>query len=85
MLSVEELSELEDDLRKDLDDYLPAALSKMNRSGQLEEFLHLLGMEYLLQRESGYKVFKSGKIVIIGQSDVKSDAVLSIAKQLGTF
>lgn len=83
MLSVEELSELEDDLRKDIDDYLPAALSKMNRSGQLEEFLHLLGMEYLLQRESGYKVFKSGKIVIIGQSDVKSDAVLSIAKQLG--
>ena len=83
MLSVEELYELEDNLKKDIDDYLPAALSKMNRSGRLEEFFHLLGMEYLLQRESGYEVFKSGKIVIIGQSDVKPDAVLSIAKQLG--
>lgn len=83
MLSVEELYELEDDLKKDLDDYLTAALSKLNRSGQLEEFLQLLGMEYLLQRESGYEVHKSGKIIVIGQSDIKSDVLLSIAKQLG--
>lgn len=48
MLNVEELFELEDRIKEELDDYLTAALSRMNRSGQLEEFLQLLGMEHLL-------------------------------------
>lgn len=82
MLDYVELSELEDSIKKELDDHLTAALSKMNRYGQLEEFLQLLGMEYLLKREAGYEVHKSGKIVVIGQSDVKSDVLLAIAKQL---
>lgn len=83
MLNVEELFELEESIKEELDDHLTAALSRMNRSGQLEEFLRLLGMEHLLQRESGYEVYKTGKIVVIGQSDVKPEALLSIAKQLG--
>lgn len=83
MLNVEELFELEDNIKEELDDHLTAALSRMNRSGQLEEFLRLLGMEYLLQKESGYEVYKTGKIVVIGQSDVKPEVLLSIAKQLG--
>lgn len=83
MLNVEELFELEENIKKELDDHLIAALSRMNRSGQLEEFLRLLGMEHLLQKESGYEVYKTGKIIVIGQSDVKSDILLSIAKQLG--
>lgn len=40
-------------------------------------------MEHLLQKESGYEVYKTGKIVVIGQSDVKVEALLSVAKQLG--
>lgn len=83
MLNVEELFELEENIKEELDDHLTAALSRMNRSGQLEEFLQLLGMEHLLQKESGYEVYKTGKIVVIGQSDVKSEVLLSIAKQVG--
>ena len=37
MLSVEELFELEDNIREELDDHLTAALVSLNRSGQLED------------------------------------------------
>ena len=83
MLNVEELFELEENIKEELDDHLTAALSRMNHSGQLEDFLRLLGMEHLLHKESGYEVYKTGKIVVIGQSDVKPEVLLSIAKQLG--
>ena len=53
MLSVEELFELEDNIREELDDHLTAALASLNRSGQLEELLQLLGMEHLLEKETG--------------------------------
>lgn len=82
MLDYEELFELENNIKEELDDHLTAALSRMNRFGQLKEFLRLLGMEHLLKREPGYEVHKSGKIVVIGQSDVKPDTLLSIARQL---
>ena len=83
MLNVEELFELEENIKEELDDHLTAALSRMNRSGQLEDFLRLLGMEHLLHKESGYEVYKTGKIVVIGQPGVKPEVLLSIAKQLG--
>lgn len=83
MLSVEELFELEDNIREELDDHLAAALASLNRSGQLEELLQLLGMEHLLEKETGYEVYKTGKIVVIGRSDVKAEVLLSIAKKLG--
>lgn len=83
MLNVGELLELEENIKEELDDHLTAAFSRMHRSGQLEDFLRLLGMEHLLQKESGYEVYKKGKIVVIGQSDVNLEVLLSIAKQLG--
>ena len=83
MLNDEELFELEDNIKEELDDHLTAALTRMNRSGHVEEFLRLLGMEHLLQKESGYEVYKTGKIVVIGQSDVKAKELLSIANKLG--
>lgn len=82
MLSIEELLELEDNIKAELDEYLTAALSKLNRSGQLEEFIELLGMEHLLQKESGYEVYKTGKIVVIGQSDVKVEALCQLLNSL---
>lgn len=83
MLNADELLELEDDIIRDLDNHLTAALSLLNRTGELESFLKMLGMEYLLQRESLYQVYKTGKIVIIGKSEVKSAILLGIAKDLG--
>ena len=83
MLDVEELLELEDNIRKELDDHLPAALSMLNRTGELETFLKMLGMEDLLQSKPLYQVYKTGKIIVIGRSDVKAKVLLSIAKSLG--
>ena len=83
MLDVEALLELEDNIRKELDDHLPAALSMLNRTGELETFLKMLGMEDLLQSKPLYQVYKTGKIIVIGRSDVKAKVLLSIAKSLG--
>ena len=83
MLDVEELLELEDNIRQELDDHLPGALSMLNRTGELEIFLKMLGMEHLLQKQSDYQVYTTGKIIVIGQSDVKANVLLSIAKRLG--
>lgn len=82
VLSIEELLELEENIKKELEEHLTEALTRLNRSGQLCELLKLLGMESLLKQESRYEVYKSGKIVVIGQSDVKVSALESIAKQL---
>ena len=65
MLNVEGFFELEDNIKEELDDHLPAALSRMNCSGQLKEFLRMLGMKHLRQKETRYEVYKSGKIVVI--------------------
>ena len=63
MLDVEELLELEDNIRQELDDHLPGALSMPNRTGELEIFLKMLGMEHLLQKQSDYQVYPTGKII----------------------
>ena len=83
MLGIEELLELEDSLRIELNDNLTGILTNLNRTDQLEMFLSLIGMEHLLAKDDGYQVYKSGKIVVIGQSDVKAEVLLSIGKKLG--
>ena len=83
MLGVEELTALEDELRAELNERLEEILSRLNRSGQLEELLEILGLESLLHRESAYCVPNTGKIVVIGQSEVKADILLTVAGKLG--
>ena len=82
MLNTEELLELEDSIREELEDHLLEVLAKLNRTEQLEDLLQLLGMEYLLEKDSSYQVYKTGKIVVIGQSDVPAESLLAIAKKL---
>ena len=83
MLGIEELLELEEAIREELNDNLPGILAKLNRSNRLEEFLSLLGLDNLLEKDAGYQVYKTGKIVVIGQSDVKAEVLLAIGKKLG--
>ena len=52
VLAIEELSALEDEIMSVLSDRITAILSKLNRSGRLEELLELLGMEDLLKQEA---------------------------------
>lgn len=83
MLGIEELLDLEEAIKSELDENLTGILTKLNRSGRLDDLLSLLEMEHLLDKESGYQVYKSGKIVVIGQTSVKVDALLSIGRKLG--
>jgi len=83
MLSVEELYELEDAIKEELEEKLISVLTQLNTTGRLEELLELFGMLHLLEKESGYQVHKTGKIIVIGYSDVKAEALLSVAKKLG--
>lgn len=83
VLAIEELSELEDEIMSALPNRITAILSKLNRSGRLEELLELLGMEELLEQEQDFYSYKEGKIVVVGGTDVKEEVLLSIAKTLG--
>lgn len=83
VLAIEELSALEDEIMLVLPDRITAILSKLNRSGRLEELLELLGLEDLLEQEQDFYSYKEGKIVVVGGTDVKEEVLLSIAKTLG--
>lgn len=83
MLGIEELLELEEAIREELNDNLTGILTKLNRAERLEELLSLLELEHLLEQNSDYQVYKTGKIIVIGQSDVKKEVLLAIGKKLG--
>lgn len=61
VLAIEELSALEDEIMSVLPDRITAILSKLNRSGRLEELLELLGMEDLLKQEQDFYSYKEGE------------------------
>ena len=83
MLDFEELAELEDALKAELDENLTGILAQLNRNNQLADLLHLLGMEHLLTPNSKYWVHKTGKILIIGQSSAKKSDLTAIAEKVG--
>lgn len=82
-LSTIPLSELEEEIIKRLPDEITAILSKLNRTGQLEEWLDMMSMSNLLQGEDELYSYKDGKIVVVGGTEVKEDVLLSVAKKLG--
>lgn len=53
MLGLEELSDLEDALSDELDEHLTEILVKLNPAGQLNDFLALMGLQSLLEKDSG--------------------------------
>ena len=83
MLSIEELSELEDTIMEVLPDKRTQILSRANRNGELEELLKLLGLSDLLGSEKHFETYKDGKIVVVGGTEVEEAVLTSIGKQLG--
>ncbi len=77
VLSIEELAEIQEEVA----DRLEEILTRLNRTGKLEEFLTLVGME--TNKNEGFDSYDDGKIVVIGATDVKESVLLSVAKQLG--
>ncbi len=83
MLSIEQLEELDERLKYELDEHLTQILTRLNREGRLEELLAILGFSDLLKPEPMYTCFDNGKIVVLGDSNVAEAVLLSIAKGLG--
>ena len=83
MLNNQELLDLEENLTQELKDKLTSILIRLNRSNKLEEFLELIGLSNLLKNENVFTPFKNGKILVVGQSKVKKEDLLSVAKDLG--
>ena len=82
-LSIEELSDLEEELMEILPEKMMEILTRANTRGTLEDLLELMGLSELLGAENRFETFKDGKIVVVGGTEVKEDVLLSIAKQLG--
>lgn len=83
MLDVNQLLELEERVRNAFNEKLEQILTTLNRTGKLEEALELLGLGELLQPEYSYKPYRTGKIFIVGQSDIKMNQLLGVIKDLG--
>ena len=82
-LTLEELSDLEKEIVRELPDNMLGILTKLNRTGRLDEFLDMIGMKHLVENDNAIQTFKNGKIVVVGGSEVKEDILLGIAKKLG--
>lgn len=83
MLGYDEISKLEQLIQYELEENLLGILTKLNRMGKLEKALEVWELDHLLEDNTGYKVFKTGKIVVIGKADIQKDVMLSVAKKVG--
>ena len=82
-LDYKQIDALGQDLKDFLSVNLTAVLTKLNRNGKLMQLLELLGCEDMV----GGNYYSSaqnnhGKILVLGESEVKSNALLAIAKGL---
>ena len=75
MLNYDELEEVLE--------HITAKVTLANRSGNLDELFAAWGFDDLIQQSSSYDTEKNGKIVVIGETEVKENILLGIAKGLG--
>ena len=78
MLDHEELEYIIDKAKEKLEQKIIFA----NREGNLEKFLVELGLDEINNTDNYYETYKTGKIVIIGESRVKKKELEGIIKSL---
>ena len=78
LLDTNELLKLEDAVRQRLATDLTRMLCEFNRAGELDEALTKWGMGDLLHPDNGYQPYKDGKILVIGDSQVKKEHLLEV-------
>ena len=83
MLDLNELLELEENLRGPLFDNLEEILINLNRTGKLEEFVTLVNMPEMLGIKKEEPSAKDGIIIVIGYSDVEEKVLSAVAKGAG--
>lgn len=79
MLNIEELEDIIEKVKDSIEEKIILA----NRNENLDELLNNIGLGYLLNKKTVYETKKNGTIVVIGQSEVKKERLLGIAKGLG--
>lgn len=79
MLNIEELKDIVEKVKDSIEEIITFA----NRTGNLDELLNNMGLGSLLHKKSAYETEKNGKIVVIGQSEVKKEILEGIIKKLG--
>ena len=80
-LDINELLELEKDVKSVLDDNLERIIINLNASDNLGVFLEMIGMfGYLNSKKNAYS---DGTIIVIGQSDISKDKIIGVAKEFG--
>ena len=60
MLSIEQLEDLDERLKYELDEHLTQILTRLNRDDRLDELLEILGLTNLLMPEPMYTCFDNG-------------------------
>jgi hypothetical protein len=83
LLDATELLALEKNLRQRFDNDLTRILCDLNRAGELEDALEKWGLSDLLYSDTDYRPDKKGKILIVGDSQVKKELLIPVAKDLG--
>jgi len=82
-LTREQINELEDEILVQLPDLLPFVLETANENGMLSELMDMLYLDHLLPNSFIAEALPTGKIIVFGDSAVKPDVLLGIAKSLG--
>lgn len=82
-LPIEEIDELESSIMKELPNKMLEILLKLNRTGDLGKFLRLMDMQNLLVSSDRLETYKSGKILVMGATEVKKKDLLGVVNNLG--
>lgn len=82
-LDKNELDLLEENIMEKLPSKMVEILIKLNRENKIEDLLNLIGMRNLIEISQKTDSYKTGKIVIIGETPVKEKDLLGIANKLG--
>ena len=83
MLGVVELTELEQKLQDTLAERLLEILTRLNRTDKLNTWLELMELTNLLQSDTSYFTYRSAKILVIGESQIKLNVLKAIIQNLG--
>jgi hypothetical protein len=82
-LDKNELDLLEEHIMEKLPSKMVEILIKLNRENKIEDLLDLIEMRNLIPASQKTDSYKTGKIVIIGETRVKEKELLAIANKLG--
>lgn len=83
MLEAENLIKLEQSLQDTFAERLLEILTRLNRTDKLNTWLELMGLTNLLQPDTSYFTYRSAKILVIGESQIKLNVLKAIIKNLG--